>query len=119
MRRMLIVEDDLDVNDCLQQFFQSRGFAVEAVYSGEEAMGRLQDAIADVVLLDVMLPGLSGIEVLKHVKTLVPQAQVVMVTAVDQGDVREQAFRYGACAYITKPFDFSERTWAPVLDRLA
>ncbi len=114
MRRMLIVEDERDVCDCLRQFFSHHGFAVSSAFSGEEALEQLSKDVADVVLLDILLPGLSGIEVLRRVKTMCPNAKVVMVTALDRQDLREQARRWGAAAYITKPFDFSETTWSVV-----
>ena len=115
MHTMLIVEDEPKLCRCLQEFFSGRGFSVAAVTSGEEAVEWLGTSAADVVLLDVILPGLSGLEVLKCVKQLHPHTQVIMVTALDQEEVRETAHRYGATAYITKPFDFSEATWAPIL----
>ena len=115
MRRMLIVEDERDICECLQEYFSARGFTVISAFSGEEALDRLQGDAADVILLDILLPGLSGMEVLKRVKQLHPQAQVVMVTALDQDTLREEAHRYGAAGYITKPFDFSDQTWSLVL----
>ena len=115
MRRMLIVEDERDICDCLEQFFATRGFSVVSAFSGEEALVKLEEGAADVILLDILLPGLSGMEVLKRAKALHPRAQVVMVTALDQIELREEARQYGASAYITKPFDFSPTTWAPVL----
>ena len=115
MRRILIVEDELDIADCLQQFFSLRGFSVVATFSGEEALDLLQESPVDIILLDILLPGLSGIEVLKRAKALHPDAQVIMVTALDEAGLREEAERYGACAYITKPFDFSDRAWGAVL----
>ena len=114
MPRMLIVEDERDICDCLEQFFGAKGFAVASVFSGEEALERLAHSGADVILLDILLPGLSGIEVLKRIKELHPQARVIMVTGIDQPDVQSTAKRYGAVAYIMKPFDFSDTTWAPV-----
>ena len=113
-QRMLIVEDEQDIADCLGQFFASRGFAVASAFSGEEALTLLKDHVADVILLDILLPGLSGIEVLRRVRELHPKARVIIVTALDQEDLRQQAHRYGAVGYVTKPFDFSEDTWYPV-----
>ena len=115
MRRMLIVDDEPDICECLKEFFATRGFSVSAAFSGEEALDRLSEGGADVILLDILLPGLSGIEVLKHAKALNPEARVVMVTALDQDDLRTQAIHYGAAAYITKPFNFSDETWSSVL----
>ena len=114
MRRMLVVDDESDICDCLRQFFSQRGFAVSCAFSGEEALERLTHESADVVLLDLLLPGLSGIEVLKRTKAFDPRIRVVIVTALDHTELRDQAHHYGAAAYITKPFDFSEATWAPV-----
>ena len=113
-RRMLIVEDERDIADCLQQFFGMRGFTVISAFSGEQALEELQHGTADVILLDILLPGLSGIEVLKRAKELHPRAQIVMVTALDQEELRLQAHRYGASGYVTKPFDFSPETWQVV-----
>ncbi len=115
MKRMLIVEDERDMCDCLQAFFSTRGFSVTTAFSGEEALEQLKEEVADVILLDILLPGLSGIEVLKRAKELNPRSRVVMVTAHDQADLRNQAHRYGAADYITKPFDFSYTTWCSVL----
>ncbi len=115
MRRMLIVDDERDICDLLQEFFSARGFAVVSAFSGEEALERLCGQTADVILLDVLLPGLSGLEVLRRAKQLYPHARVVMVTAIDQEEVRTQATRYGAEAYITKPFDFADPAWSSLL----
>jgi len=114
MRQMLIVDDERDICDCLQGFFSLKGFSVISVFSAEDALQRLKTGAPDVILLDILLPGLSGIEVLKQAKELYPQARVIMVTALDQDDVRMEAYRYGAVGYVTKPFDFSYATWAAV-----
>lgn len=115
MRRMLIVEDEQDLCDCLQTYFSSRGFSVTSAFSGEEAVVRLHDAPADVILLDIILPGISGLEVLRYAKQRYPGIRIVMVTAQDRVELRAEARLYGACAYVTKPFDFSETTWSSVL----
>lgn len=114
MRRMLIVDDQQEICDCLKEFFSARGFSVATAFSGEEALECLAQGGTDVVLLDVLLPGLSCLEILRRVKTLQPAVRVVMVSALDQADLRATARRYGAAAYITKPFDFSETTWSVV-----
>ena len=118
MPQMLIVEDELDIADCLQQFFAWRGFSVVSTHSGEEALEWLKERSADVILLDLLLPGLSGIEVLKRAKVLHPRAQVIIVTALDQVSLREEAERYGACDFITKPFNFSDNAWSAILHRI-
>ena len=115
VRRIMIVDDEPDICDCLEQFFRSRGFAVQSAFSGEEAIEQFEQRPADVILLDIRLPGISGLEVLKRVKDLNPEARVIIITSLDSPETKIEAQTYGACAYITKPFDFSDLTWASVL----
>ncbi len=112
---MLIVDDERDVCDCLAQFFHTRGFIVITAFSGEEALELLAREDVDVILLDILLPGLSGLEILKRAKERSPRTRVIMVTALDEANLRREAWQYGAVAYVTKPFDFSETTWSAVL----
>lgn len=114
---MLIVDDESDICELLKDFFSSRGFVVSSAFSGEEALDVLANGSADVILLDILLPGLSGIEVLKYAKELQPSARIIMVTSVDHEDIRNTAKQAGAVAYVTKPFDFSEKTWSAVFNR--
>lgn len=115
MRRMLVIDDEQDICDCLKDYFSGHGFSVDQAFSGEEALKRLTQEAADVILLDILLPGLSGIEVLKRAKELCPNARIIMVTALDELDLRLQARRYGASGYITKPFNLSSMTWSAAL----
>lgn len=114
-RRMLIVDDERDICDLLAEFFEAKGFAVTRAFSGEEALEKLSGGEVDVLLLDILLPGLSGIEVLRYARELHPGARVIMVSALDQPDLRTQAQRYGAVAYITKPFSFTDPAWSAAL----
>ncbi|MBI4343617.1 MAG: response regulator [Candidatus Omnitrophica bacterium] len=113
-RRLLIVEDEQDLCDCLEQFFSSKGFDVRCAFSGEEALERLQADPPDIVLLDILLPGLSGLEVLKQARARYPGMRFIMVSSADEQAIRQTATLFGACAFVAKPFDFSEHTWAPV-----
>ena len=115
MKQMLIVEDERDICDCLEQFFSAKGFAVASAFSAEEALERLKAAAPDVILLDILLPGLSGIELLKRARALHPSARVIMVTALDRDELRREAYFLGAAGYVTKPFDFSDHTWSAAL----
>ena len=115
MRRLLIVDDEPDVCECLRDFFSTRGFAVEIAFSGEEALERILRGAIEVLLLDIMLPGISGLEVLKRVKEVRPYTRVVMMTGLSYPELRRAAQVCGACGYVTKPFDFTEVTWEPVL----
>ena len=114
MPRMLIIDDEPDICECLNDFFSAKGFAVRCVFSGKDALVTLLEEQPDIVLLDLRLPDIWGLELLKRVKRLYPATKVVVVSSVDQREPKLQAKTYGACAYITKPFDFSEATWAPL-----
>ena len=114
MARMLIVDDEPDICECLGEYFKDKGFDVAYALNGEVALEHLVDHAPDVILLDIRLPGCSGIDVLRRAKDLHPESKVIMVTSLDQSDLRVEAKAYGACGYVTKPFDFSEATWAPV-----
>ena len=114
-RRMLVVDDERVVCECLRDFFAAHGFGVTTAFSGEEALEQLGGQAYDVVLLDVLLPGIHGLEVLRQVRRQYPQTKVVMMTALDDEHVRQQARQIGAHAFIGKPFDLSDETWAVVL----
>ena len=118
MRRMLIVDDEPDLRDCLKEFFSAKGFAVTCAAGGDEAVDWLQTHQADVFVLDVNMPGLSGIDVLKYAKQVCPEAKIIMVSGVERREVQDLARHYGAIAYLTKPFDFSEMTWGSILAQL-
>jgi len=114
MGRMLIVDDEPKVCECLRAFFTTKNLTVDCVYTGEEAIAWLMEQSADVILLDVMLPDISGIEVLKRVKELHPDAKVIMVTALDKSEPHYESIAYGAYGYIRKPFDLTAIDWDPV-----
>ena len=115
MRQMLIVDDEPKLCECLGSFFKDKGFVVEYAHTGSDAIEWLMKQPTDVILLDVRLPDMLGIDVLKRAKELYPDAKVIMVSALDKEESQIDAKVYGACGYITKPFDFSDITWAPVL----
>ncbi len=114
MQRLLIVDDEPKVCECLRLFFSAKGYSASCAYTGEQALESLIEDQPDIVLLDVGLPDVSGLEVLKRSKDLCPQARVIMVTGYNDGEMEETARAHGAKAYITKPFDFSDLTWASV-----
>ena len=115
MPQMLIVDDEPDVCECLKSFFSAKGFAVTEAATGHGAIERFVCEHPDVVLLELGLPDCFGLDVLRHLKALEPEVRVVMVTAMDQPELRRQAHEAGARGYVTNPFDFAEATWATVL----
>lgn len=114
-KRVLVVDDDRGVCECLADFFKAKGFTVSSAFSGEQALDYVSEGAPQVVVLDIMLPGISGLEVLRRVKDVWPDSKVIMITGLTQPELQVQARQYGACGYVTKPFDFSDETWAPAL----
>jgi class 3 adenylate cyclase len=106
--RLLVVDDNELNRDMLSRRLGSRGYVVDVAEDGERALGRLDQAGFDVVLLDVMMPGLSGLDVLQRVRERWSESDlpVIMATARDATEDVVEALRLGANDYVTKPLDF-------------
>jgi class 3 adenylate cyclase len=105
----LLVVDDVEMNrDMLSRRLSSRGYTVLTAASGEEALETIAGHELDLVLLDVMMPGMSGLEVLQRLRQTrsVAELPVIMATARDRGEDVVEALRLGANDYVTKPLDF-------------
>jgi adenylate cyclase len=106
----LLVVDDNDLNrDMLARRLGARGFAVDTAHDGPSALVALAGGAYDLVLLDVMMPGLTGTEVLQRVRDRWPASDlpVIMATARDASEDMVEALRLGANDYVTKPLDFA------------
>jgi len=113
--KILIVDDEEDTRSLFEQRFrrESRAGRVSLLFcaSAEAALALLQSgAAADVVLLltDVNMPGMSGIELLRRIRETDAKLRVILITAYDDEEKRQQAATYGADDYVTKPIDFEE-----------
>ncbi len=103
MTKMLVVDDEIEICDFLKTFFEDRNYKVFTALNGETALKTIQQEKPSIVLLDIKMPGMDGIEVLKRIKTLHPATKVIMVTAIETRDKIDEATRLGADNYITKP----------------
>jgi len=103
--RILVVDDERMIRWSIQQALSKDGHSVSTVETGEEALAQATDEMPDLVFLDITLPGIDGIEVLRRLKALDPSATVVMVTATDDLKTAVEAMRLGAYDYVSKPFD--------------
>ncbi|MBI4408182.1 MAG: sigma-54-dependent Fis family transcriptional regulator [Gemmatimonadetes bacterium] len=106
--RVLIVEDEEIVRDLLSKVLGDEGYAVEAVDSGEDALKALDQELYDVVLLDLNLPGMYGLNVLSAAPALQTDAQFIVMTAFGSVDTAVEAMKLGAFDYINKPFRTGE-----------
>jgi len=103
--RILVVDDERMIRWSIQQTLSKDGHAVAAVETGEEAVAQATDEMPDLVFLDITLPGIDGLEVLRRLKALDPSVAVVMVTATEDLKTAVEAMRLGAYDYVSKPFD--------------
>ena len=105
--RILVVDDDADNRNLLARPLAARGHQVEAVASGVEALRRIEDELPDVVLLDILMPGMDGLQVLDSIRThhSVSRLPVVMATGLSGSENVTDALARGANDYVTKPFD--------------
>jgi CheY-like chemotaxis protein len=104
--RILVVDDNVDSVTIMRSILESRGYAVLVAMSGAEALQQLDTNRPDVVLLDIMMPQMSGIEVLQHIKdnAATGRLPVILVTAKTHDEDVLSGYQYGADYYITKPF---------------
>lgn len=107
MGSMLIVDDEVEVCDACREFFSLKGYDVHVALDGIQAVNMVKEIRPQVVLLDIVLPGMWGIDVLKAIKKIDPLINVVMVTAIGDERMAKDAFKWGALAHMTKPLDFN------------
>lgn len=103
MIKLLVVDDEPEICDFLKSFFEDRDFEVQTVSSGEKALELIEIFHPQVMLLDIKMGSMDGLEVLKQIKKKNSKIKVIMVTALETTDKIEEAMRLGADNYITKP----------------
>lgn len=107
MENILIVEDDANINELLKEALSKEGYECEQAFSGTEARMLLEQKTYSVVLLDLMLPGITGEQVLKEIRSK-GNTPVIVLTAKDDMDEKIDLLTGGADDYITKPFEIKE-----------
>jgi len=103
-----VIDDEPIIHEVLGQLLSSEGYEVEISASGEEAVGKLDDQSFDLTLLDLLMPGLDGLAVLKRIRERDPQATVIIITAYASVESALEAMKSGAYDYIQKPFKHDE-----------
>ena len=104
-RRLLIVDDEPLILEVLSEHF-SPDYVVDTALNGADALGAILRARPDVVMLDINMPRMNGVEVLKDIKQIDESIAVIMVTANEQVQMAADALKNGAFGYVPKPFDF-------------
>ncbi len=103
--RILVVDDEYLIRWSLQQDLAKEGYEVVVAESGEEALRLVRESPPDLVLLDIQLPGMNGIQALKKIKEIDPEVVVIMITAYGMVDTAVAAMKLGAHDYINKPYN--------------
>jgi two-component system response regulator AtoC len=106
--RVLVIDDDPGVRDYLKALVSRQGYDVSAVAGGEEALRTLDDTRPDLVTLDVVLPGMDGLETLKELKQCLPDVPVIMLSGHGQARTIVEAMKLGATDFLRKPFEVEE-----------
>ena len=106
--RILLCEDERDLSDALSAILKHNNYSVDQVYDGLEALDYLEASNYDVVILDIMMPKLDGVEVLRRLRASGSDIPVIMLTAKSQVEDKILGLDSGADDYLTKPFDSSE-----------
>ncbi|MCG8686979.1 MAG: response regulator transcription factor, partial [Desulfobacterales bacterium] len=103
-QKILIIDDDIKLIDLLSEYFQENGFNVSAIMEGTQALKTIQEKEPDLIILDIMLPGKDGLDVLKEIRAKV-SVPVIMLTARGDDTDRIVGLELGADDYLPKPFN--------------
>ena len=112
--KVLLVDDEEDFLKTLAERLETRGLKVTTAASGEDALASIEGQEFDLIVLDLAMPGLDGLETLKRVKVLQPEAEIIMLSG--QGSIKTsiEAMKLGACDFLQKPVDM-----AALLDKIS
>jgi len=106
--KLLLVDDEKTMVKYLSKRLIKKGFEIRTAYNGLDALEQVKAADFDVVLLDVLMPGINGIDTLKEIKKIKPRTEVIMLTGHASVEVGIEGMKAGAFNYIMKPFDPNE-----------
>ncbi len=106
--RLLLAEDEVEMSNALVKILKSNNYSVDAVYNGDDALDYIETDVYDGAILDIMMPGMNGIEVLKEARKDGITTPVLLLTAKSEIDDRVEGLDSGADDYLTKPFAMKE-----------
>ncbi len=104
-KKILVVDDELDICNFLKTYFNSKGYDTRSALSGEEALQIVDEWTPTIILLDIRMPGMSGVDVLKIVREKHPTIGIIMVTAFADIEIGRSTLKLGASDFIHKPID--------------
>jgi two-component system response regulator (stage 0 sporulation protein F) len=107
-KKILIVDDQYGIRVLLEEVFRKEGYQTYQAANGKQALALAEQNEPDLVILDMKIPGMDGLEILKRIKVLNREIQVIMITAYGELDLIQEAMKLGALTHFTKPFDIDE-----------
>ena len=108
MPKILVVDDELSMREFLKILLTKEGYATETATDGEDALSKIENNSFDLVISDIRMPGVGGLELLSTIKQSLPTLPFIMITAFASPEDAVQAMKHGAYDYITKPFKVDE-----------
>ena len=106
--RILVIEDDIKISEFIQKGLKASGFAVDKALTGKTGLEMAFDNLYDAMIVDIMLPEMDGITLIKHIRREKNNTPIIILSARDRVDDRVSGLQAGADDYLTKPFAFSE-----------
>ena len=105
MVKILVVDDENETCALLERYLTKKGYQAFTATSGEDAVRIVKEEKPNIVLLDIRMPGMGGVETLKKIKEIDKEIGVIMITAVKEEETAKETLKLGAYDYITKPMD--------------
>lgn len=105
--RILVVDDDPQVRETVAEFLRHRGYVVITASNGVQAVTAVQEQRPSLVLLDLMMPAMDGLDAVRGIRQVDPEVGIVMLTGVHDESKAREAMRLSAYDYVTKPIDFA------------
>ncbi|MGB2631244.1 MAG: response regulator [Candidatus Omnitrophota bacterium] len=103
--KILVIDDEIEICKLLDVFLTKEGYEVTTASSAMEGMEKFKTVRPKVILLDIRMPGMDGIEVMRRIREIDKNVGIIMATAVVDKNIAEEAVKLGAADYIIKPFD--------------
>ena len=107
MEKILVVDDEAEVCNALNDFLSSKGYEVYTALDGMSAIKKVKEVRPHIVLLDIIMPGMGGIDALQEIQRIDSRIGIIMITAVADHELARRAIDIGAYSYITKPLDLN------------
>jgi DNA-binding NtrC family response regulator len=107
-KRIMIIEDDSEMRSLLKDFMEEEGYEVVSASNGSEALQKLSGEIFDLIITDIRMPGLTGLDIIPGIKKLQPQVPIMVITAFGSEEIYQKSRERGAFAYLEKPICFNK-----------